>query len=621
MKRISLLLAAMLVGCSGPTEIETPDSNGTEVVTQAPTPREVRAPRTNTDFQSAEYVESWNSGINEEISLLVSAPDPVELFGVVTSNYRVSVQDSEVLFGRKDVWDPAWVAYGPTDHLIDEVPSPMEAERLEAADQKWPAAQIYAAHGDYVSANRCAQKLFDEGSYKVAAMTAVLTGDTEMMTKATTVMVEARYITKTFDVIRYAIEQGRPQAARHIADTHGFDLLEVTDEYAVRQLAIAGDGSLLPPFIEANLRNWEAGGDLSHPHGAETIVADIAMLGRTDKEAARGYAARYLRLEHANVLIWVHCGEGCYASPMQGTLELYELIKHDSELKQLYLDRTRRFVDEAWPVPTLDEYGEVDDLPAQVIAGEHVGNMYGGWSTGMWGGDDIYPETSLLYTLLMNVRQSGDADLIRLWTELLDSFGQRSVEHFEGSTLAFEREMGRGILGQPVNTDAPDLTLIERYLLSNMLGRPAPDLSGLWQELEDPTSRTHSDTMHSLQWMVRMLLKGRVNDSARTQIVDRYSLNLAEDDSGEGRISSLFQVALKSKYGKSYSLEADLDRPWRAARTNQSALDQRAAMDLPQIDLYPASAEQAQELLAPHLQRLQTELPVHYARYMASRGE
>ncbi len=620
MRHMMLLLSVLIVACNGQSEIEPTQDN--EEVEQTPAPRPVREPVVDNSFQDPAFVTQWQSDLDSEIDRLVAVPDPRELFETTTSAYSVSMRQPETVLGDLTIWDAGWTQWPDTVYASEiESGNPAEAQAMERADQKWPAAQMFVSHGDMDSANRCAQKLFDEGSYKVAAMTAILTGDLDMVTRATTEMVERRLITKTFDVIRWAVQQGKAHAAMHIVSTHDFDMTEVVGEQTARRLARAGDASLLVPFIEDSLGEWEHCGNYCYDLNL-SVVADIALLGRHDPEKARGYAERYLHLPHANTMVWVRCGEGCYSDPMRGTIELYKLVRSDSELRQMYMDRTQQFVDEAFPVqvdPDVEDGPQIEHL----IAGDHAGSMFGGWSTGMWGGDYDYHNANLLLTLLVQVRELGDKPLTNFWVETLQSFGVRGNLDFETS-LALDRELGLGLLGWPMNATADDLSLAEQYLLSRLQGQPAPDLTPLWEQLESPE---HGDFTWEgpgthLIWLHRMLLRGNVSDADRQRLLATFETGARTPDSGneidlEYSLSSQFDYALRIASGNPRDLSG-LSMPRYALKTNQRAQIERERVGLDPIDLYPDTEIEVEELLAPYLDRLETELPLHYARYRAA---
>ena len=606
MKRFALILVLMVAGCSDPIVDEPVEDSPTQAE-PAPVPRAVYQPQIDETFSNPETLAKWHADIDAEITVSASEADPRELFEAIAATYSISMSNIEALFGEQETWNSGYVRdYGEE---LDQLPEPKSLETaayLERQDQKWPAAQIFFAHGDFVGANRCAKKLFDEGSYKVAAMTAVMTGDLEMMTAATTKMVEKREITRTFDVIRFALQENKVQAARHIADTHDFDLTEVTNTHVARSAAIAGDPSLLPPFIEETLSQWESGRMYSN-FDPSSITADIAILGKTDPEQARGFAARYLKFPDANVVLWVRCGESCYATPMVGTVELYELVKEDPELRDAYLDRTREFVNDVFPVIPRD--GDEHAWGEGTIHG--VWAEYADWSSDQYDGH-------LLFTLLMSVRASGDSNLIALWTELLSSFGTR-LGDYNGGNLAFEREMGRGILGLSVNPAAPDLELDQQYLLARLTGAPAPDLSPLWDQMSESRRYDRYETSsQDLSLLIQMLLKGSVDQSAQEALLRKYELVVEEGNNTPASLLSWkFQISMGAHYGTSHRFSALINAPWKALRTNKRAVSERASQGLAPIDLYPITEDQVDEMMAQHLARMQSDLPVPHARYQA----
>ncbi|NQV89310.1 MAG: hypothetical protein HQ488_03255 [Parcubacteria group bacterium] len=618
MNRFALILALVVAGCSPQIEDGPPlDSTAVTVNVnkQAPAPtsapRQVREPEINEVFSNPETLAQWHDSMDAEITSVAAEPDPREMFEAIAATYTISLSNLEPLFGSKDIWG---ADYNPNDEYTDPDPDPVaeldtleQAGYLERQDQKWHAAQIYIAHGNNADANRCAKLLFDEGSYKVAAMVAVMTGDMDMMTAATTKMVDARYVTKVYDVVRYAYDNDKIQAGRHIVDTHGYDLVDVLGEQTVGYLARTSQPDLLAPIIESSLAL--SGGDSwnADQYGSGNLAAGIVTLGRTDPEQARAFAARYIKIPHINVMLLWKCGEGCYVSPLIGTLELYQLIKGDPQLKQIYLDRTREFAQEAFPAIHVD--GEERPRTKSVI---HGVIEYAEWNNGEM-------NESYVFTYLMAVKATGDQDLIALWTEMVNDFGHRQGD-YSGGPMAFEREIGRGILGLSVNPTAPDLDLSQQYLLARLTGASAPDLSPLWDEPRDSRRYySHDPPNASLTWLLNMFLNGSMDQNAQAALLATYELVAENEYSTPTRLlSKKFEAAMSAHYGVPNTLNALMIKPDRAFYTNKIAVDERQRLMLPPIDLYPVTEDDVLEIIAPHLLRMETELPVAHARHMAA---
>ncbi len=114
-------------------------------------------------------------------------------------------------------------------------------------------------------------------------------------------------------------------------------------------------------------------------------LEDVFLFVRTDK-------ARALELARTNVVDWetsssviVEGGEGCWAGPVAGTLDLYRLVKSDADLKAAYLMGVR-----SWPA----NFGGV----GEVVTGCNLHD---------------------LGALLVRVRKLNDAELTKAWNDAL----------------------------------------------------------------------------------------------------------------------------------------------------------------------------------------------------------
>ncbi|MCR4314144.1 MAG: hypothetical protein NUV84_02780, partial [Candidatus Uhrbacteria bacterium] len=589
-RSLVLCVLVMLAACRGTDDIRVPQ----------PAPAPPAEPEVDLTFMDAQAVKAWRAQIATQIELDAAVPHPREIWRYV-ADFKVDRSRPDPILGDPSVWDAAKVADPVADPVTSDAPtsSPDEALMLETGDRELDAAQIWIALNRFDDAKRCSVELEKEGEWMAVALIAVHTGDLTTLDRATKRMVGADQISRTKTVASYAVGHGKVDIAKHIATMHGWRISEILNSYQVRELAIKGDTSLLIEMLSRELTVWEKNEFVDS--GDPQVVADIVILARTDKVKAREYASRYLRLSHANVLIWTRCFEGCYSEPVRGALELYQLIRADQSLRELYFARLRAAIDEMFPVKSGDE---TQTVATSTIWGINSGS-YSGWGTDMWGNG---PGGALLSSYLLHVRAIGDHELTIFWVDMLDTFPNRSGMD---RTLVFELELGRCALGLPFYQVVGNITPTEKFILEELKGGANNQMEDTWaawdKELQPPVYR------EEVEYLFKVLTRGEVSPSREATI--RTELNQQTPGrSLADELQARFYRSLEAHYGYNWPLEDFAQRANYAMRINAIAKQLRVQRGLPELDLYPDTKEELVELMAPSMEPLCQKLPVQCLR-------
>ena len=582
------------VSCSKPTPVPVE-----AIVIPTPLPE----PEVDTTFSDKQAVETWRTEFAKRVDERVALPSPEKILAYA-KDFKVDSTKPDPFIGDPTVWNANWTylsaSYAAPAQTKKEKPNVEEAKALEAANRHWDAAQIWIQLGKMEDANRCSKKLAKKGEWKAVALIAVLTGDLASLSSATTKMVKARQVSRTKDVVYFAIEKDKMHAARHICNIHSWQLENILSENEIRTLARRGDPSLIPSLIQRGLKNWER---QQYDRDSDDLVADIMTFAKSNPKEAKLYASRYLKLLQANVLIWVSCGEGCYNTPIRGSLELYQLIKDDPSLREIYFERTRQFINEAFPLTQGDTSIEV----VKTIAGEHVGNM-DGWSTDMWGNMSTFNDVgNLLFTYLLNVSRVNDHYLKDFWVQLMDTFPKR---HGMDRVLAFEREIGRFILGLSVNVKADGLTPEESVILDVFQGHPAPDLVNLYK-VRPIASEEYRKKLPDVKSLFAFLTRGDVSPAREAQIRTELSIDQATPESNHLRfiLRGKLEELMPTRQDDMAWMRSVFSKLEEALWTNMRAQKERAERNLLAIQLYPDTPEEFEEIIAPSLILLGEKLP------------
>lgn len=603
MRNLLLSLFFVLLGCEQ-SQIDAHQSKA-QSDDDLHTPGLVEEPWVDETFMDAQTVEAWRANIATAIEIDAAVPHPREIWHYA-SDFHIDHSRPDPLLGDPTIWDASSAAEsGYHDLVTTDTPTPRadEALVLEAQDKEWAAAEIWIALNRLEDAKRCGKALEEEGEWKVAAMVAVHTGDLVALDRATEKLVVADQVGRAQDIASYAFHEGKVDVAKHIAKTHDWRIVEILTSFQIRRLALEGDSSILYELLDREIAAWESGEfwTLEKYPSPATIVADIAILGQTDKVKAREYAGRYLRLPHANVFIWDHCAEGCYLQPVRGSLELYQLVKSDAVLRELYFSHIRQ-----WFVDTFPAEGEDSGDPVTLGAPEFLR----GFGLDMWGRDGGYKPSNLLFTYLWQVRQSGDAELKAFWIKMIDALPTAVSD--DGS-FAFEREFGRSVLGLPFDASNTNLNGGEQIALATLQGRPTPDMSGVWTMWG--TTAPVEYEVDQMNWLFQFLVRGSISSVREQEIMAELEIEPIEEFSFQSQLINRFGYALDTHYGTNYKVEDRMKSAGEIMRLNRRTQAERVDLGLPPIDLYPDTEAELTELLAPSLALLCDQLPARCSRW------
>lgn len=594
MRTLFLLFLTFLAACQEAPKPPTPEIPPAV----APPPAD---PQVDMTFMDPHAVETWRADIATIVDGDAAIPHPREIWRYV-ADFRVDPNKRDPYLGDPNIWDATTVAAEPVDYNLSPtpLPTPDQALALEAKGQHWDAAEIWIVLGRLDDARRCGKELERKGEWKVVAMTAVHTGDLQALDRATKRMVDADQVTKTRDVVTYAFSWSKIDVAKRIATNHGWKLSEILNPFQVRQLALKGDTSLLLEVLDREIVAWEKD-DFSYlPEypGPDIIVADIALLAKVDLTEAKAYARRYLALPRANVLIWTRCGEGCYSTPVVGALDLYQLVRDDQSMRELYLARLRTAIDEMFPL----SQAESDQDRESFISGIHPGN-YSGWSLEMWGNatDGI-----ILTSYLQGVRAMNDTELTRFWVTMLDTFPNRSG--MDGP-LDFERELGRCALGLPFYQSEAFITYRQKFILKELQGGANTQMEDTWAAWEkDTPSDEYQD---DVDYFFYILTRGEVSLAREAQIRSELGIQQTpgEETSLRGELRERFRLSLNAHYDEGWELPREFEKANKAYKINSYSRLERSRLGLPSIDLYPDTPEEFVQLMEPSLAHLCEKLP------------
>jgi hypothetical protein len=596
-----LILALLCVSVSCTTEGPVPPPPSVEVVQPLPTPR------VDLSMSHDSAVDEWEISVGDRIRDLQSISHPENMFPI-TDEFDVGV---EVLIGDPNVWNAGWQPeyLRAEEPVKSQVRTLGEAQALESSDLCWKAVGIYVSLEMPEDALRCGHTLFDKGEYKVAAMTGVLVGDMKLTTDSTTKLLDADQPTRAKDIVSYAVRNGHVKAARHVATTHGWVLADLVKDHLMEEVAMKGDVDAQESFI---VRGLKAVSDRSARTQSDDMELDtvtwIVLFSKSNPEQAREYAAEYLKNPGVNIFVSVSDEEMYEASAVQGSLDFWDLIKDDPELKDLYFAHIRQFFDDVWPVHT-GKY--VDHASESVIIGAHGTTFYDWHGQSMQQG--LHDYTNLLYSHLWMVRQKGDPELIEFWVNMIDGLTVRCVhvcsEDFK--VPVFEREAGRAVLGRPFDYEAKGLSLTQRYLLARIAGEGPPNLDSIWEQMASVGRYNVYGSDYGIEWLFALLTQGRISEKNLIELLDENNIDSGSLES----LRSNFVRSVARWYEVDFRLKSLLDYPFRAARVNMAAAARR-----PDYDNYPDSKDEAWDIVGGVLARLEKELPIQHRDFVRRNG-
>lgn len=416
-------------------------------------------------FSTPEKIKAWK----EEVALLAaSKPHVSDLQKTLAplSSFTFDEASLATLIGP-DLYDvspqnpffssygnEAWCAGEQNLEDRDNIGSLAEAQKLEASDEEWRASRIYQNLKRADDARRCMLSLKQEQEWAAAGRLAVELGDFDTLDKVVDTLCASDQTTKIRNLIRYAIRLNHVQTAKHITKRMDWKLYDTEWETLTWAIACRAE-DLVPEILPDFMADFMDEDGL--PRGREDLIlAYVVMQARTDKEKALGYARTLLQNPRLNVVASVSCGEGCDITPVIGTVEFWNLIRHDEGLSSAYLDRVNDWFAPFVFDPTLPAWTE----SSTVQGGPYEASLIT-WDMG-------YPvRAHLLWNLLRAVAQNGDPKLREAYLSILD----RNTWTLPSPINSMEREVGHKILTGTWRQDVPDLTLADRYVLSLLEGK------------------------------------------------------------------------------------------------------------------------------------------------------
>ncbi|PJA47246.1 hypothetical protein CO172_02460 [Candidatus Uhrbacteria bacterium CG_4_9_14_3_um_filter_36_7] len=380
--------------------------------------------------------------------------------------------DPRSLIQNKEIWDLPNTGCGEGQPVADDRTSQEKiaaAKELQAKNEKWPAANLFLnADGSegITSALECLRGLDEEGSpswmatAKIAIRLLPNSEAQDTLTRVLNEMFKADQITRLNELKWFALGEKKISAVREISTLIG---RRVTQNIEPQVMCLARTGQtkeLLPDLIQEDLKIWV---DPEAPKNEDVVfrlVEAIVLLGREDQTRARMFAQEFLSLKSTNLISIVSCGEGCYGEPIKGTFDLYQLIKSDPALRSLYLERTKRFIQEL-------VWSENNEL-APCEKRNEVGycyfelQMFGLYYQPNWF-FDAWGEPGHFYGFLSMVKQAGDQVLVRSWESHLDILAK---------IHPYEAVVGSMILDVPPPPSAK-LSGPEDFLVAKLRGEKA----------------------------------------------------------------------------------------------------------------------------------------------------
>jgi hypothetical protein len=601
MRHIALCLCLVIVSSCGSQPIQTLPTGAPPAVMQsgapvyvAPTPT---IPEPERYFADADNMADWiDQTVNATLELK-NAPRPepeLEVFKHFTLKPENLADD--LGFWRIDNSRSPVDVTMPPPHLSDVINLESQGERLAAGEK-------FAELGMTEDVRRCLGSLQKDGEWKAVAMLAILLDDTKSLDHATDILMKDDHVSRTKDLIEYAVLHQHGSMADHLAERHHFNVVAELDQWCLERLAQQGDVKYYADWVESQI-----GTDLENYY-AQAILT----IAKHDKPRALQLAEKYLGWKDACVLI-EYCSGECGNKHQRGAMELYHLVKEDQHLRQLYIESFARL----WK----------HDPPSR-------GPLYLDY-----GPDDIRLVTSELALL---VKETGDKDLIAAM-----------LTGLEAQTPGFERESSVLILGGTPILEAEGVHSHEAFLLDWARSGKQPDrevptsdsmnwnihciakgdipldvFKAEWMKLGLPTASLGKKyTKEEADQAIELVKQGGIGDAAGMQIAQDILLSgfTVPDDlsfkevtpefayvqATHGKMQPANKILLMkvyAQYSKAYleqelalsALEALLDKILEAAQKNVEVV-QRGGKEV-----IPSDREQAYELIAESLTELRQD--------------
>ncbi|MBI4437981.1 hypothetical protein HY631_03465 [Candidatus Uhrbacteria bacterium] len=416
--RFILALSLALCACG-----QDDSQNPPEPLASAPLPEYDKT------LDEPEEVTAWQRQTIELAQSLATPPDASVLelyeaaFKVTDASVQAYIADTskngqqEDESFRLDFYDRVQNA---PEALPPLVASAASASELEVLQEHYQAGLHYAALGDKDGVARCVKALEHKLEWNAVAILAYEIGDDAKLYAAMDKMREISWDERMQGIVGRAIEDRELARAAEIAKRYGWDLYEGVWD---RELEAVGDASVTTKLVERRIMRWiEAAqescrGDMNanlcesmaydftnaFSDDCQSFIPDLAgivKLAGLDRAAALKLARRFLESRHGNVVaVQDLCSEMRYGLTIAGTLEFYQLVRSDLDLKAKYLAKTR-----GWTTGSIK------------VVSNQTGQDVFQWREGSGiNCDSLLPG----FPFFQAMKAMGDPDLIQAWSDNL----------------------------------------------------------------------------------------------------------------------------------------------------------------------------------------------------------
>lgn len=469
-RTLPALVALALAGvCTLTTACARHEADQEPTTSSAPQATKPAPPQVDRTFDDPASQAKWNADLTAAVTELHAAP-AAQQYVERTNRFTIS---QKVLVGDPKTWDLRHERDQAMQQAPEITPNAADARRAEAEGKPYEAARAYAALHDAAGMRRCLVTLRESGEWEAVAMVAIELSDAKELERAIKTLLEADFITISRRVRDRALERGKLELVSLIERQSEHLVLDPTtiSWRTLEQLAKQGNVAYLRTAACARIERYledyatvaasEQDGSYVRGHEAGDFVPGaveaIVLLSRYDRPLAQKYAARLVSQAGANLLILTVEGEGVYHHPVEGTFELYQLVRTDPALRATYLARLASIMDDVL-APAVETVGVTQRR--NVVAGSHSGIAKDGYSTVSEWFNPGYDRPVML-SYLGRVSALNDAPLTAFWRQQLTRIAEQ---------LPFHAELGRMALGDKPNADAPRLTAAERWTLRRLRG-------------------------------------------------------------------------------------------------------------------------------------------------------